>query len=83
MSKTTKPHALAERSEIQSANTAQAERLLTFREVHARVGSNCKSGHYARQLAARGLIEARRINDRTIRYTESSVAALINGKAAA
>lgn len=58
----------------------QNDKLLTFREVHALIGSTCKTGAYARQLAARGLIKCVRLNDRTLRYTESSVQDLINAK---
>jgi hypothetical protein len=62
------------------APTAQADRLLAFREVHALTGSTCKTGAYARQLAARGLIKCVRLNERVLRYTESSVRALIAGE---
>lgn len=57
-----------------------SDRLLTYREVHALVGSTCKSGHYARSLAAQRLIRVVRLNSRTFRYSEQSVLALINGK---
>ena len=60
----------------------QNDRLLTFREVHDLTGSTCKTGAYARQLAARGLIKCVRLNERTLRYTESSVQELIKGKRA-
>lgn len=62
--------------------TTQADRLLDFRQVHAMVGSNCKTGHTARALAKRGLIREVRWNERVIRYSEQSVLALIAGRAA-
>jgi hypothetical protein len=65
------------------APTAQADRLLTFREVHALTGSLCKTGHYARKLAARGQIKAVRLNERVMRYSEASVRALIEGRVSA
>ena len=61
--------------------TAKSDRLLTFQQVHALLGSSCKTGHYARSLAARGQITARRLNERVIRYSEASVNALIEGGA--
>ena len=67
----------------QLAPTAQPDRLLAFRDVHALTGSTCKTGAYARQLAARGLIRCVRLNERTLRYSESSVLALIRGDVAA
>ena len=55
------------------------DRLLTFREVHALIGSRCRTSHTARALAARGLIRAVRLNGRVIRFSEASVQALISG----
>jgi hypothetical protein len=63
------------------ANTAQADRLLAFRDVNRLTGSQCKTGHAARELAKRGLIRCVRLNERTIRYSERSVLDLIAGKA--
>jgi hypothetical protein len=83
MVKTTTLQRPAARSVFQSAPPAQADRLLAFREVHALTGSNCKTGAYARQLAARGLIRQVRLNERTLRYSEASVLALIRGDVAA
>ena len=65
------------------AVSAKSDRLICFREVHALVGSACKTGHTARSLAARGLIRAVRINERVVRYSEHSVLALVAGKVAA
>ena len=79
----TTPQRPAARSVSQSAPTAQPDRLIAFRDVHALTGSTCKTGAYARQLAARGLIKCVRLNERTLRYTESSVRALIAGEIAA
>lgn len=62
---------------------AHPDRLLHFRQVHALIGSECKTGHTARDLAARGMIRAVRINQRVTRYSESSVMALIAGKGGA
>jgi len=59
---------------------ATSDRLLTFSEVGKLVGSHCKTGHYARSLAANGLIRSVRINSRVIRYSERSVMALIAGR---
>ncbi len=81
--KTHAPQRPAARSEIKSAPTAQPDRLLAFHEVHALTGSTCKTGAYARQLAARGLIKCVRLNERTLRYSEASVLALVAGKVAA
>ena len=61
------------------ANTTQADRLLTFREVGALLGLRCKTGHTARSMADRGLIRVVRLNERVLRYSELSVKALING----
>jgi len=60
---------------------ASGDRLLHFREVHALLGSKCKTGHMARALAARGQIRAVHLNERVIRYSENSVRSLISGGA--
>ena len=60
--------------------TAPADRLLTFRQVGDRIGLACKTSHTARALAARGQIQAVRINERVVRYSEASVNALIAGR---
>lgn len=60
--------------------SARADRLLQFRQVNELIGSSCKTGHTARSLMLRGLIKGVRLNKRVIRYTESSVLALIAGK---
>jgi hypothetical protein len=57
----------------------QGDRLLTFREVHALLGSTCKTGHYARALAKRGKIRAVYLNERVMRYSAASVQKLIGG----
>ena len=57
------------------------ERLLTFREVGELIGSKCRTAHTVLQLAKRGQIEAVRLNERVIRYRESSVRRLIEGRA--
>ena len=51
----------------------KSNRLLTFREVNAMIGSICKTAHPALNLARKGLIESVRINQRTIRFNEASV----------
>lgn len=56
-----------------------ADRLLTFREVNEVLGFNCKTSHTARNLAKRGQITAVHINERTVRFTESSVRNLVSG----
>jgi hypothetical protein len=58
-----------------------ADRLIGFREVNRLVGSACKTSHTARSLARRGLIRAVRVNERYLRFSESSVFAFIGGKA--
>lgn len=83
MVKQTKLQRPAALSVSQSAPTARPDRLLAFRDVHALTGSTCKTGAYARQLAARGLIRQVRLNERTLRYSEASVLALIRGDVAA
>jgi hypothetical protein len=60
----------------------ETDRLLTFREVHAMIGSSCKTAHTALGLARRGMIESVRFNERTIRFRESSVRKLVAGKVA-
>ena len=55
------------------------DRLIHFREVHALIGSACKTGHTARALAARGQIRAVRLNERVVRYSENSVRELVAG----
>jgi len=59
------------------------DRLIDFRKVHLLTGSQCKTGHYARSLASRGLIRAVRFNERVIRYSEHSVLSLVAGNVAA
>ena len=76
------PHTAADSRPMEST-TAPADRLLHYSEVHALLGSNCKTGHTARALAARGQIRAVRLGARTTRYSEASVLALIAGKASA
>jgi hypothetical protein len=59
--------------------TAQADRLIDYREVNAAIGSRCRTAHTARNLARRGLIKSVRFNERVIRYSERSVRALVEG----
>ena len=61
--------------------TVPSDRLLHFLEVHALIGSSCKTGHTARAMAARGQIRAVMINSRVKRYSERSVLDLIQGRA--
>jgi predicted DNA-binding transcriptional regulator AlpA len=68
------------RKKTESNTTAPADRLLTFRQVGDRIGLACKTSHTARALAARGQIQAVRINERVVRYSEASVNALIAGR---
>jgi len=75
-----KPTTLHRNCPSEGATRTQSSKLLTFRQVHELVGSTCKTGAYARQLAARGLIRVVRLNERTLRYTESSVLALVRGE---
>jgi excinuclease UvrABC nuclease subunit len=58
----------------------KSNRLLTFREVNAMIGSICKTSHPALNLARKGLIESVRINERTIRFNEASVHKFVAGK---
>jgi predicted GIY-YIG superfamily endonuclease len=58
----------------------QRDRLINFRDVNALIGSKCKTGHMALALARRGIIQAVRINERLIRYKESSVIELVSGR---
>ncbi len=51
-----------------------------YKQVAALTGSDCKTGHHARELARRGQIRAVRINERVIRYSEQSVLALVAGR---
>lgn len=64
-----------------SLATAKSDKLISFREVHALLGSTCKTGHYARQLAKRGKIRAVYLNERVMRYSAASVQKLIGGDA--
>lgn len=59
------------------------DRLVDFRRVGELLGLRCKTGSTARALAARGQIRAVYLNSRVVRYSESSVLDLINGKAGA
>lgn len=68
--------------EASSAGGA-GDRLLTFREVYALIGSACKTGHTARMLAARGQLRAVRLNERVVRYSEKSVLDLVAGRISA
>jgi len=60
--------------------TAHADRLLTYQEVNSAIGSRCRTGHTARNLARRGLIRQVKINERVIRYSERSVRDLVEGR---
>jgi hypothetical protein len=62
------------------APTARIDKAVDFRRVNELTASKCKTGHYARALAARGQIRPIKLNSRTIRYSEASVLALIAGK---
>lgn len=62
------------------ADAGHVDRLITFREVNTLIGSRCQTGHAARSLAAKGLIRAVRLSPKTVRYSEQSVNALIQGK---
>ena len=63
----------------QNERSIRPDRLLTFREVNEALGFNCKTSHTARNLAKRGQITAVHINERTVRFTESSVRNLVSG----
>tara|TARA_R110000822_G_scaffold163776_3_gene304020 strand:- start:268 stop:726 length:459 start_codon:yes stop_codon:yes gene_type:complete len=65
---------------VKTVPLVKTNRLLTFREVNAMIGSVCKTSHPALGLARKGLIECVRINERTIRFSESSVLKLVAGK---
>lgn len=56
------------------------DRLIGFREVNRLVGSACKTSHTARNLARRGLIRAVRVNERYLRFSETSVRDFVGGK---
>ncbi len=56
------------------------DKLITFREVNEKIGSNCKTSHTARNLARRGLIRRVLVNARVCRYSAQSVADLVAGK---
>jgi len=55
------------------------DKLITFREVYALIGSTCKTAHSARALAKAGRIKAIHVNRRTIRYSQQSVLDLVAG----
>ncbi len=78
----TKPQRAADPSGNKSAKdaTPEGDRLLTFREYYARIGSTCKTSHVARAHSAKGLIQAVRVSGRMVRYTESSIRALVAGE---
>ena len=64
-----------------AAHPASTEdRLLHFRDVNALIGSRCKSSHAARNLARRGQIVAVYLNQRVVRYTQTSVLKLARGE---
>jgi hypothetical protein len=63
------------------APVAPKDRLIDFRRVHELVGSKCQTGHCARALYRKGLIRGVALNQRTIRYSEASVLALVAGGA--
>ena len=79
---TTITAAASRQTEATSATAHQADRLLTAQDVMQRLGLKCKTSHTALILASRGSIVAVRINQRVVRFTESSVNALIAGKVA-
>ena len=58
------------------------DRLIDFREVMQLLGLRCRTGHTARALAARGQIRMVRLNERTIRFSETSVHELIANRIA-
>lgn len=76
-----KPEPVIEKKlEPKQPEAKHTDRLLTFREVHALIGSTCRTAHTALNLARRGLIEQVRLNERVIRYKESSVLKLVAGR---
>jgi hypothetical protein len=73
-------NAVSRTADSQSTESLTPEdRLLTFRQVIALLGYHSNTSHTIRRLARRGQIKAVRLNERVMRYTESSVRALIAG----
>lgn len=77
---TTPTNRLARAIATLPAEIDTADRLIDFREVYGLIGSNCRTSHTARALAARGQIKAVRINERVLRYSLHSVLELVNGR---
>jgi len=86
MSHTTKPQRPAARSvENPSANIVtpvSGDRLLDRTETNRLLGLKGHTSHTLRAMASRGQLEAVRINSRVLRFRESSVLRLIDGRAA-
>ncbi len=70
-------------TETWKSDSSASDRGLTFREVNALLGLNCKTSHTIRSYAARGLIRRIDLNSRVVRFSRESVEALLAGKAAA
>ncbi len=80
MVKHTTPQRPADRSEHQIGNTATpttGDRLLTREQANEMLGLKAKTSHTLRAMAARGQIEAVRLNGRVLRFRESSIRQLI------
>jgi len=55
--------------------------LVSSRVATALLGSICKSGHFIRRLADRGLVEVVRLSERDYKYRLGSIRRLVRGKA--
>lgn len=70
------------KNEDHTAPATTADRLITAQEVTTLLGLKCRTAHTALNYARRGLIRAVHINSRVVRFSEASVRALIEGRAA-
>jgi hypothetical protein len=83
MSHTTKPQRPAARSvenQIGTSATPSGDRLLDRTEANRLLGLKGNTTHTLRAMASRGQIEAVRLNARVLRFRESSLLRLINGR---
>jgi hypothetical protein len=64
---------------LDSLHHSAPDRLVDHRRVNELLGLKCKTSHTARAYADRGLIRAVRINARVVRFSESSIFALLGG----
>lgn len=72
---------MEETNNPKQADAKKVDRLLTREQANALLGLKGKTSHTLRAMAARGQIEAVRLNGRVLRFRESSIIRLVSGGA--